>query len=479
MVFTSLNFLIFFPIVTVLYFITPKKYRWITLLVSSYFFYINVKPVYVLLVSSITLSTYFFARLIDNTNIESKKKSYMVVNIVLILVPLFFFKYFSVINNGILTLLETHNLRWPLPEIKFILPIGISFYTFMAIGYTIDVYNEEIKSEKNIGILALFVSFFPVILSGPIERAKNMLPQFNAPRNFDYSMVVQGIKLMLWGYFMKLVLADRVGIYIDAVFNNIEQHSGITLLLATLLNPIRVYGDLGGYSLIAIGCANIMGINVIPNFNRPFFAISMSEFWRRWHMSLITWLTDYIYTPLSFSLRKLRIWGIVIALMLTFFISGVWHGAALTFVIWGIFQGVLLSIEALINYYKKIFGIKNNLNLKWWFILIGCVCTYLLFAFSLLIGGALDSISQAFYAFKKIFTDTPHLPYKDGVTMLYSFIAFCILFMKDFRDEFYPTGFHLFENKRLVIRWLSYYILIFIILFFGVFSGEQFIYYRF
>ena len=239
MVFTSLNFLLFFPLLAIVYYITPGKLRWITLLVASYFFYINIKPAFALLVSGVTLSTYIFTRLIDKAGTESGKKTLMVINIVLILLPLFFFKYFAVINNGILSLLDSYKVRWPLPEIKLLLPVGISFYTFMAIGYTIDVSNEEIKSEKNIGIVALFLSFFPLILSGPIERANNMLPQFKKQINLDFALITQGIKLMLWGYFMKLVVADRIGIYVDAVYGNIGQHNGTSLVLASMLYSIQ------------------------------------------------------------------------------------------------------------------------------------------------------------------------------------------------------------------------------------------------
>lgn len=308
MVFTSLNFLLSFPLIAIVYYITPVKFRWLTLLIASYFFYINIKPVFALLVSGVTLSTYIFTRLIDNANTESRKRTFMVINILLILLPLFFFKYFTTINNGIFALLESHNIRWPLPEIKLLLPIGISFYTFMAIGYTVDVYNEELKSEKNIGFIALFLSFFPLILSGPIERAKNMIPQFKTHPKLDFTVVTQGMKLMLWGYFMKLVVADRIGIYVDAVYGNISQHNGTSLLLASILYPIQLYADFGGYSLIAIGTAKVLGINVMQNFKRPLFSTSMSEFWRRWHISLISWLTDYIYTPLSFAYRRFKVW---------------------------------------------------------------------------------------------------------------------------------------------------------------------------
>lgn len=478
MVFTSFNFLLFFPLLAVVYYITPAKFRWLTLLIASYFFYINIKPVFALLLIYVTFFTYFFTRLIDKTNVESKKKSFMVINIILILLPLFFFKYFGVLNNGIINLLVTYNLRWPLPEIKLFLPIGISFYTFMAIGYTVDVYNEEIKVEKNIGILALFVSFFPLILSGPIERAKNMLPQFKAQRKFDYSMAVQGLKLMLWGYFMKLVVADRVGIYVDAIYNNIGQHNGTSLLFASFLYPFQVYGDLGGYSLIAIGTAKILGINVMQNFKRPFFATSMSEFWRRWHISLISWLTDYVYTPLSFSFRKYRVWGIVIALMITFFISGIWHGAALTFVVWGLMQGVFLSIEALTNKKRALFEKEHNLSKKGWYIFAGICFTFILFAASQIFGRAAN-LQDAFLVYRRIFSTAGSLFIGSKSTLIYGIMGLSMLLFKDFFDEFMPSRFLFFESRHKIIRVMAYSSIIILILLIGVFDGGQFIYFQF
>lgn len=457
---------------------TPAKYRWTTLLIASYFFYINIKPVYAGLVAGVTISTYVFTRLMDGTQLESRKKAYMLINIVLILLPLFFFKYFTTINNGLITLLAANNLRWPLPEIRLILPIGISFYTFMAIGYTVDVYNEEIESEKNIGILALFISFFPLILSGPIERAKNMLPQFRVHRNLDYYMVVQGLKLMLWGYFMKLVVADRLDIYVSAVYNNITQHNGTTLLFASFLYPFQVYADLGGYSLIAIGVARTLGINVMANFKRPFFATSMSEFWRRWHISLISWLTDYVYTPLSFTFRKYKIWGIVIALMVTFFISGIWHGASLTFVVWGLIQGVCLSIESLTNKKRISFESKHNLNKKGLYIFTSICLTFIIFSASQIFGRA-PNLNIAFAVYSKIFSSSGPLFIGSPTTLIFSIIALSILLLKDFSDEFMPSNFLLFENKHKLVRVLAYSSIIILILLIGVFDGGQFIYFQF
>ena len=479
MVFTSFNFLIFFPTVLILYFLLPQKFRTVFLLIASYYFYINIKPVYALLLAGVTLTTYFFTNLIGKTKSEKRKKQLLIADIIITLLPLFFFKYFNFVNEGVFTLLNYAGLHLPLPHISLLLPVGISFYTFMALGYAIDVYNEEIEAEKNIGIVALFLSFFPIVMSGPIERATNIFHQFKEKLEFKYDMVVGGLQLMLWGYFMKLALADRISIYIDAVFKNVDQHVGSSVLLATLMQPIRVYGDLGGYSLIAIGCAKIMGVNIIPNFNRPFFATTMAEFWRRWHMSLIKWLTDYVYTPLAFNFRKYGLLGIAIALNLTFIISGIWHGAALNFILWGAIQGIALSFETFTRKSKDVFEDKFRLKTRWWYILVGCVFTYLLFAFSLIFGGDASTVPEVMNILGKIFTDSFHLPYKDGDTMLYGFIAFSILFIKEFMEEYYPGRVLLFGNKNLMVRWFTYYFIIFAIFYLGVFSGEQFVYFQF
>lgn len=478
MIFTSFNFLVFFPLLLIFYFITPFRFRWLALLCASYFFYLNIKPIFAIITIGVTISTYIFTRLIDNVKDDSQKKRLMIINIILILLPLFFFKYYSNINNGIIGLLESFNIRWPLPDIKLFLPIGISFYTFMAIGYTVDVYNEEIEAEKNLGILALFISFFPLILSGPIERAKNMLPQFREQKTFDYSFAVQGLKLMLWGYFLKLVVADRVGIYVDAIYNNIGQHNGTTLLFASLLYPFQVYADLGGYSLIAIGTAKVLGINVMFNFNRPFFSTSIAEFWRRWHISLITWLTDYVYTPLAFHFRTFRIWGIVLALMITFFISGIWHGANLTFIVWGLMQGFFLSLEALTSNTKTKIESTFKLKEKSLYVLVSCILTYVIFASSQIFGRA-TSINDAFTVFRKIATSSGHIFIGELQQLVYGVFAVGFLILIEFRQEFFTKSQDPLKFKKWYFENFGYALLVILILLVGVFDGSQFIYFQF
>lgn len=479
MVFTSLAFLLFFPLVVVMYCITPAKYRLYTLLATSYIFYINVKPVYVLLLLGVTVSTYFFTLFISRAKEERQKKTGMIINIILILLPLFYYKYFGSVNDCMISFFSNHGLRWPFPEIKMLLPVGISFYTFMAIGYTIDVYNEEIEAEKNFSTVALFISFFPLVLSGPIERAKNMLPQFKQLALPRYEMLVKGMKLMLWGYFMKLVVANRIGIYVDAVYHTVHEQNGTSLLLATLLTPFQIYADLGGYSLIAIGIAQILGIKVIDNFKRPFFAISMADLWRRWHISLITWLTDYVYTPLVFAFRKYKMRGVIIALMATFLISGLWHAATLTFIVWGLLQGLYLSIEALTNKKRVVLEKKYGLIKKKWYVLLNIFITFTLFSASQVFGRA-ENIDTALNIYKKIFFQQGHLFIGDGPSILiYSFTGLLMLMIKDFADEYTPTKLVLFESKNKVVRFIAYSSIVIVILLIGVFDGGQFLYFKF
>lgn len=478
MVFTSLNFILFFPSVVILFFLIPKKIRWQFLLIVSLFFYANVQPFYAILLVIVSFVTYKFAILIEKEIIEKRRERYLIVGLMLIFLPLFLFKYYNFVNESMFTMLDYFGLRFNLPKISLLLPIGISFYTFMAIGYLVDVYNEEIKAEKNFGLITLFLSFFPLVLSGPIERAPSMLPQFRHKLDFNYQKAVNGLQLILWGYFMKLVVADRLGIYIEAVFGNIEHHSGKTLLLAVLIYPWQLYCDLGGYSLIAIGAANVMGINVRPNFNRPFFATSLSEFWRRWHMSLITWILDYIYTPLSFVLRRFRMKGVVLALVITFFVMGMWHGATITFLMWALYQVIIIGIEAITKNKKFAFEQKYNLTNKTWYISLSIILTYFLFAFSFLTGGNTHTFSDGILAFNKIFTDSNPL-FLGKVTLPYAFIGIIMLFLSDFRDEFFPNKFLLFKNENVYIRWSSYVTILLFILAIGVFGKEQFIYFKF
>lgn len=477
MTFTSFNFLLFFPLVVLLYNIIPQKWRMPFLLVASYVFYISMQPVYAVLLAGVTITTYLFARGINKASSEKLQHRLEVIGIIVVLLPLAFYKYFNFINETIQSVLSSAGLVLSMPHIELMLPVGISFYTFMAISYIVDVYNEEVEFEPNILITGLHLSFFPIVLSGPIERAGNMMPQFRQMNRSTPCDLTAGLKMMLWGYFMKLCVADRLGIYLDAVYGNIPHHSGTTFTLAMLLYPFRVYADFGGYSLIAMGVARCMGLKIMQNFNRPFFAMSVSDFWQRWHISLIKWLTDYIYTPLSFMLRSWKMWGVMTALMITFIVSGIWHGAAFTFIFWGIFNGVFLCLEAATQKQRAKVEDKYNLKHRWWYILICCVVVYLIFAFSQIFGRC-ENVGQAFGVLGKIFTDRGNL-FADKTTITYSIAFVLTLFLKDFVDEFIPNKIKLFNSKYVVLRFITYLFILFAILLFGVLDSNQFIYFQF
>ena len=302
MLFNSIAFLLFFPILCALYFCIPAsqlRLRNLLLLVASYYFYMNWDPAYALLLLTSTVITYLAALGIGYFKEKRKKKICLVSSLVLNLAILFLFKYFNFLAMNIETALQASGLAVNMPKFALLLPVGISFYTFQALGYSIDVYRGTVKIERDFPTYALFVSFFPQLVAGPIERSQNLLPQFKQQHRFDYDAVMSGVKLMVWGYFMKLVLADRCGIYVDTIFNNVDKHNGGSYLVASLLFPFQIYGDFAGYSLIAIGVARVLGFRLMENFHRPYFACTIGEFWHRWHISLSTWFKDYVYIPLG------------------------------------------------------------------------------------------------------------------------------------------------------------------------------------
>ena len=297
MLFNSISYLFFFPFVCILYWCLPYRYRNCMLLIASYYFYMNWQPAYALLILLSTTTTWFCAIKMNkasNTN-KFRRKIYLSLCILFNLSILFVFKYLNFITEFVFSLLELCNLRMPIPHFDLLLPVGISFYTFQAIGYTIDVYKEKIEAEKSFYVYALFVSFFPQLVAGPIERAANLLCQFHKKHTFDANQFIEGLKLMVWGYFMKLCIAENVAPYVNAVYNNIPNHNGTSILLATFFFTFQIFCDFGGYSLIAIGTARCLNFTLMQNFNRPYLTTSMRDFWRRWHISLSSWFTEYVY----------------------------------------------------------------------------------------------------------------------------------------------------------------------------------------
>lgn len=341
MLFNSFEFLIFFPVVVGIYFIIPKKIKYIWLLLASYYFYMCWNAKYAILIAFSTACTYMAGIAISELREQRWKKGVVVASFVINLGILAFFKYFDFLLENVNGILSAFHLQLLSNPFDVLLPVGISFYTFQALGYTMDVYRGKVPAEKNFLKYALFVSFFPQLVAGPIERTENLLGQLHAMEEkklWDYEKIVSGFCLMVWGMFQKMVIADRCGIFVDAVHENLFAAGMVETVAAAILFSIQIYCDFAGYSAIAIGAARVMGFELMENFNTPYFSTSIADFWRRWHVSLSSWFRDYVYIPLGGNrcskIKKYR------NLMITFLCSGLWHGASWTFVLWGGIHGL-------------------------------------------------------------------------------------------------------------------------------------------
>ena len=337
MLFNSLQFLLFFPVVAGLYFAWPRRWRWALLLVASYYFYMCWKPEYVLLILASTVVDYCSGLKMSEAPDKRSRRPWLLLSLSANLGLLFAFKYWNFFADSTRDLLGTLNIFADIPEFSALLPVGISFYTFQTLSYSIDIYRGQLKPERHFGRFALFVSFFPQLVAGPIERASRLLPQFRLEQNFDYERLSSGLRQMIWGMFKKVVVADRLAVYVDAVYSDPGAHQGLPLIAATYFFAFQIYCDFSGYSDIAIGAARVLGFDLMENFRRPYLARTLSDFWRRWHISLSTWFRDYVYIPLGGNRASTARWYGNLAV--TFLVSGLWHGANWTFVAWGALHG--------------------------------------------------------------------------------------------------------------------------------------------
>lgn len=338
MVFNSFGFFVFFAIVLFLYFKLPKTYRWIMLLIASYYFYVSWNFQLLWLILFTTTVSYTMALLIAKTKRPWLKRLSLILTLLCCLGTLFFFKYFDFLSLSVTNALQAFGLPASKYTLNLILPVGISFYTFQTLSYVIDVYNQKIEAEPHFGYYALYVSFFPQLVAGPIERSDSLIPQLKQEHAFSWKNLENGGRIMIAGYVKKVVVADTIALHVNAVFNNAQEATGLSVLIATLLFAVQIYCDFSGYTDIAIGCAGIMGIKLMKNFDRPYSAKSIKEFWSRWHISLSSWLKDYVYIPLGGN----RCSGLRHAfnLFIVFLASGIWHGANWTFVLWGVLHGM-------------------------------------------------------------------------------------------------------------------------------------------
>jgi D-alanyl-lipoteichoic acid acyltransferase DltB (MBOAT superfamily) len=342
MSFNSLQFLVFFPAVLLLYFATPHRHRWVLLLIASYYFYGCWKVEYLFLLAASTLIDYVAGILIEQSADRRKRRLFLALSLSSNLGILFAFKYAVFVNESLRASFNAFNIFYPAPAFDVLLPVGLSFYTFQTMSYAIDVYRGKKRAERHLGIFALYVSFFPQLVAGPIERSTHLLPQFRETHLFDWDNFRNGFFLALWGFFKKIVIADRLAVYVDAVYDHPADHTGAPVILASVFFAVQIYCDFSAYSDIAKGTAQMMGFRLMDNFRRPFAARSMREFWQRWHISLTKWIMDYLYAPLA---RKARAkWHGYLITFFVFAILGLWHGAAWHFVWFGVFVGLGLVV---------------------------------------------------------------------------------------------------------------------------------------
>ncbi len=477
--FTSLQYLVFLVISCLVYFILKKKLKMYWLLICSYYFYLCWSPKYSLLMLFSTLITYLSGILISKSKKAKVKKLWVFLAVTINIGILILFKYYSFLIDAINPIInKIFSLTIP-DSLNLLLPIGISFYTFKAISYTIDVYRNDTKVEKNIFRYALFVSFFPEIIAGPIDKSKDLLPQLNKEHKFSWDNIHKGSLLITIGFFYKLVIADRAAIVVNQIFNNLNNYTnggGIYLIVASLLYTMQIYFDFNALSIIAKGSAKILGYDIINNFKLPYFATSIKDFWRRWHISLSSWFKEYLYFPLGGSKK-----GFIrtqINIMIVFIVSGLWHGAAWTFIIWGTLHGLYQVVENII--FKK--RMQNDTLVSK---IVGLIVTFCLVSFAWIFFRA-NSLYDAWIFIKNLLNFGMAMDINLLGMNLLEFIILGIALLVVFILEILSTKIDLiktFYQKNIILRWSLYYILIFSIIIFGIygpgFSTQEFIYIQF
>lgn len=471
MLFNSIEFLLFFPIVTLLFYLLPHNYRWIHLLIASCAFYMFFIPQYILILFTTILIDYIAAIYIEKATAK-KKKRYLIISIISTVLVLFVFKYFDFFNQNMLYLSQTFGFYYPEKIVKFILPIGLSFHTFQSLSYVIEVYKGKQKPERHFGIYSLYVMFYPQLVTGPIERPQNLLVQLRQKKIFEYSNFVQGLRLILFGLFIKMVIADNIAVYADQIYGDPSKYSSVSILIGLLFYSFQIYCDFYGYSTIAVGCAKAMGYNLMDNFKNPYMSKNIGEFWNRWHISLSSWFRDYVYFSLGGN--RVKFPRFAINILIVFVISGLWHGANWTFIIWGFAHGFIYILENLTN---RIFNLKKSENKI--FVRITntfkVIKTFIIVSFIWILFRATD-FTQVKIIFKSLINNI-HLADNFSVD-LKVWLFFGLFFIIDI--ILFNTRFDYWCNKRnIFIRWSFYTVMIFMIIVFSSVSNFPFIYFQF
>jgi alginate O-acetyltransferase complex protein AlgI len=483
MLFDSFQFALFFPIVVCLFWCTPQRLRWVLLLVASYYFYMCWRPPYAILLVVITALDFCVGRALGVVTGAGKRRAILLISVAANLSILFVFKYYPFVANT-LNSWQRFNV---FPELAIVLPIGLSSHTFQSMGYMFDVYRRKLEPEQDWGTFALFIVFFPQLVAGPIERGGELLPQLRHFRNFNYDRVTNGLKLMAWGLFKKVVVADRLGTLVDPAYANPDVVTGPTLLLATLAFGYQIYCDFSGYTDMALGAAEVLGIRLRPNFRAPYHSASLQEFWTRWHMSLSTWFRDYVYIPLGGNRVSGGRWALNI--LVVFVLSGVWHGANWTFLVWGLYHGIVLIGERAAGHLStaasssavpasgrrtKLFRIVRTF----------CLVTagWVLFrASSLHVAGSIfykiGADWESFLTPERLLAELSRFKWQ-RIDIVVTLLAILVVELGDTVQSRISVRDWL-SRRPLAVRWVGYYSLLLFILIFGHFNGAPFIYFQF
>jgi D-alanyl-lipoteichoic acid acyltransferase DltB (MBOAT superfamily) len=490
MVFNSIIYILFLSIVVLAFYIFPSRIRWIWLLIASVGYYLSFIPIFILLLGGLTVINYFLAKWLAKIP-EEKNRVLFIVAIIVNLLVLSFFKYFNILFPGNQIHLYSVSLFVGNEPInKMILPLGLSYFTFTLLSYLIEIKRKNILPERHFGYFSLYLFFFPKIAQGPIERPQQLIPQLHQNRAFNYTMLVEGLKLMLWGYFKKLVVADRLAIYVNAIYDNSEKHNGTTLLVATIFYAFQIYADFSGYTDIARGSAKLFGFDLMDNFKRPYFARSIKEFWNRWHITFSTWLRDYIFLPLAYYLSgrmkktsylfiSTENWIYLIVSIITFGICGIWHGVGWNYLFWGVLFGIYLTYSNWAKGFHK--NLRKLLHVK-------KTSPYLLFykmltTFMLVLLGWVffraPTLTEATKIIGKIFTSAGAVFYHSPYDLIYSIIGILFLIILDFKREFFNNRLSILYSRYQGVRIAGIITIIIIILLIGVFDGGQFIYFQY
>ena len=466
MLFNSWQFAVFLPIVFALYWSIPQRFKWFIILIASYWFYMSWNIKYVTLILFTTFISYVSALLLERTSNQRTKRFILAFTLIACLGVLFTFKYFNFFSQSFVDFMNLFAIHLHPMTLKLLLPVGISFYTFQTLGYVIDVYRGTTKAEKHFGIYAAFISFFPQLVAGPIERTNNLLPQIKAHHEFNYEQAVYGLKLMAWGLFKKLVVSDNLAAEVDKIFENLHDYNGFVLILASLYFTLQIYCDFSGYSDIARGSSKLFGIELMHNFRSPYFSASIHEFWSRWHISLSTWFRDYVYIPLGGNrVSKFRH---NMNLMITFIVSGLWHGANWTFVVWGGLHGLAQIIENAFVNRKEVHGFM-------W--LIRVVCVFILCS-ALWVFFRAQTLSDAMYILTHMF---------NGISKISKRVFLCFLFggltvaIYDYISLVKSQeAISLINNRSTFTKWLAYISLVLAVLIFSPKgAATEFVYFQF